>query len=251
MAREWLLHDAGEDTIHQNYITPQTGKEKAENWWFHHKVKVITGILAAAMLFSIFFSIFSKEKVDYTVFLVTSFTMPTTGVNELERRLEEYADDRNGDGKVVVHVETYVFSGDMATSSTQYQQEQAALARFSVDLSLNDSMLVLHDDAAFNLFAPDCFDRFFQYNDGTPIPEGAKDFENAMRSWDEVPGFASFVPEVPVGDEAFSSDSLLYLYRRLRLSVRTDAGADFDEKTQQYYEDSMALKDRLLAGDLR
>ena len=248
MAREWLLRDAGEDTIHQNYITPQTGKEKAENWWFHHRVKVITGIVAAAMLFSIFFSIFSKEKADYTVFLVTSYTMPTDGVNELRRCFEQYADDRNGDGKVVVHVETYVFSDKMTESQQQFQQEQAALARFSVDLSLNDSMLVFHDDTAFQVFAPDCFDRFFQYNDGTPIPEGATDFENAMIAWEDIPGLASFVPQMMYGDMMVRSDSFNFLYRQLRLSVRTDVGADFDEKTQQYYEDSMAFKDRLFAG---
>ena len=249
MAREWLLRDAGEDTIHQNIITPQTGKEKAENWWFHYKTKLLVGVLAAAMLFSIFFSIFSKEKPDYTVFLVTSFTMPTTGVEQLERCFEEYADDRNGDGKVTVRVETYVFSDKMAESPQQFQQEQAALARFSVDTTLNDSMLVLHDETAFGIFAPDLFDRVFQYNDGTPIPEGATDFENAMINWEDVPAFASFDPKMQIDDKAYSSDTLLQLFKRLRLSVRTDKGADFDEKTQQYYNDSMALKDRLLAGN--
>lgn len=247
MARERYLHGAGEETIHNHEITADTGREKAENWWFYHKNKLIVLLLAAAMLFSIFYSIFSKEKPDYTVAMLTSFTMPTNGVEELERCLEEYADDRNGDGKVVVHVETYVFSGKEATSEQQYQQEQAAMARFSVDTTLNDSMLFLHDATAFELFKPD-FEGFFQYKDGSPMPSGATDFENAMTDWAEIPALASFVPQTADSDDAFSGEGLSLLYDRLRLSVRTNEGADFDDETQRYYEASLALKDHLFAG---
>lgn len=248
MARERYLHGAGEETIHKNEITADTGREKAENWWFYYKNHLIILLLVAAMLFSIFYSIFSKEKPDYTVAMITSFTMPSNGVNELERRLEEYADDRNGDGKVVVQIETYVFSGKEAVSEQQYQQEQAAMARLSVDTTLNDSMIFLHDATAFELFKED-FDGFFQYNNGAPMPAGAKDCENAMTDWAEIPALAFFVPQMAGEDDSFTGEGLSLLYERLRLSVRTDAGADFDEKTQKYYEDSMALKDRLFAGD--
>lgn len=247
MARERYLHGAGEETIHSNEITTDTGREKAENWWFYHKNRLIVLLLAGAMLFSIFYSIFSKVKPDYTVAMLTSFTMPTNGVEELERCLQEYADDRNGDGKVVVHVETYVFSGKEAASEQQYQQEQAAMARFSVDTTFNDSMLFLHDATAFKIFEPD-FDGFFQYNDGAPMPAGATDFENAMTDWADIPALASFEPQMADADDAFTGEGLSVLYGRLRLSVRTDSGAEFDDETRQYYEDSLALKDRLFAG---
>lgn len=244
MARERYLHNAGEDTIHANVISADTGKEKVENWWFHYKTKLIAGLLMAAMLFSIFYSVFSKEKPDYTVAMITSFTMPTHGVNELRRCLEQYGEDRNGDGKVIVHVETYVFSGKEATSEQQYQQEQAAMARLSVDISLNDSMIFLHDDTAFRLFEPD-FDGFFQYKDGTPMPAGATDFENAMTDWSEFPALSSFVPLEEDSTDSFPSEGLPILYQRLRLSFRTDAGAEFDEETQSYYEACRELFEKL------
>ena len=46
MARERYLLEDTEDTIHQNPITPTTGKEKRQNWWFYHKVHLIVGIIA-------------------------------------------------------------------------------------------------------------------------------------------------------------------------------------------------------------
>ena len=57
-------------------------------------------------------------------------------------------------------------------------------------------MIYLHDEVAFNSLE-DSFDGFFQYNDGTAMPEDAKDYENAMVSWNDLKGFAEFVPQQP------------------------------------------------------
>lgn len=245
MARERYLHNAGEDTIHTREITPNTPQEKAENWWFYHKTPLLILFIAALVVFSIFYSIFSKVKPDYTISLITSYSMPENGIDELERCFAQYADDRNGDGKVVVSVAVYTFSGGEITSQEQYQKEQADLAKLSVDVATNDSMIFLHDEAAFESVKDD-FIGFFSYRDGTAMPADADDFENTMIDWEEVPALASFEPEMSDESDAFTGDGLTVLYQRLRLSVRSDEGANFDEKTQSYYDDSIALLQRMM-----
>ena len=112
MARERYLHNAGEDTIHSNEIKLVTAKDKRKNWWYYHKFHLLIGIIAAALVGNFIYSIATKVEPDYTIALLTSYSMPQNGVTQLEECIAPYADDRNGDGKVVVQVSNYVFSQD-------------------------------------------------------------------------------------------------------------------------------------------
>ena len=128
---------------------------------------------------------------DYTIALLTSYSMPENGLTQLEECITPYADDRNGDGKVVVRVSNYVFSQD----TSDYTQQEASLVRFIADANENQSIIYLHDEDGFEALASsDNLEGFFQYNDGTAMPQGADDFENAMVSWEEVKAFDEFVP---------------------------------------------------------
>lgn len=245
MARERYLLDAGEETIHSGQITPETGREKAENWWFHYRNKLIVLVLSIAVVTSIVYSVTSKVEPDYTIAVVTSFTMPENGVEQLEQCFEQYADDRNGDGKIKVEVSHYTLSGKEASSEEQYQKEQADISRLSVDIALNDSMIFLHDTAGFSVISEDLSNGFFQYTDGTPMPDGNEDFENAMTAWKDVPALEKFSPQMADESDAFTGDELSVLFHRLRLSLRTDAGCEFDEETQSYYDDCMTLAAKL------
>lgn len=247
MARERYLLDAGEDTIHQNVIKAETPKEKRKNWWFYHKGHVVAGVIAAALVFSLFYSIFSKVQPDYTVALLTSYTMPECGKDELERCMGAYAEDRNGDGKTIVAVVNYVFSDTAASSPELLEQRQATMARFVADCATNDSMIFLYEDKAFRSIQVN-LDGFFQYNDGTAMPEGAEDFENAALAWEDFQAFSSFAPEP--NDENFTGEILLELFEKLKVSVRTAEGSSIQqkEKYMRYYEDSMEFYQRLKDG---
>lgn len=248
MARERYLIDGGEDTIHANVITADTPKEKRQNWWYYHKLHVWIGLIAAAIVGSIIYSIASKVQPDYTVALMTTYNMPENGMRELKRCLTEYADDRNGDGKVEVHVMNYVFSGRMPNSSDQYNEQQASVTRFVADISMNDSMIFLHDENSFLQFEED-FKGFFLYTDGSDMPAEAEDFENAMRPWGELKAFSEFRPET-LEDETFSADDLSELFGKLRVSFRSKTGTSIEhkEKDTAYWQDSMEYYKRLEAG---
>lgn len=248
MARERYLVNAGEDTIHKNEIKPETPREKRQNWWFYHKGHVIGCVVAAAVLFSIIYSIVSKVEPDYTVALLTSYSMPSVGTDELERCISAYADDRNGDGKVVVSVVNYTFSSTTAATPEMAQQQQAELTKFVADCTANDSMIFLHDESAFSALENN-FEGFFRYNDGTSMPENAHDFTNAMRPWTDFTAFSEFVPETGE-DTNFTGEILTELFQKLRVSVRASEGSSIEkkEKYMKYYEDCLELYSRLESG---
>lgn len=246
MARERYLINAGEDTIHTNEIKPETPKQKRENWWFYHKGPLIVILLAAVVVASIIWSVASQVEPDYTVALMTSYGMPEIGVEELERCIAAYADDRNGDGKVKVEVANYTFGTQ--GSLDQAERMQVDLARLTVDITTHDSVIFLHDEAAFDALKDD-FGGFYQYNDGTQMPEDAGDYENAMRPWTDIKAFDQFVPEVPESD-SFTSENLVTLYRRLRVSVRgTEGSLEKDKKALEYHQACMDLLHRLETGE--
>lgn len=249
MARERYLVNADEDTIHANEIKPETPRDKRKNWWFYHKGQVIACMIAAAVLFSIVYSIVSQVKPDYTVALLTSYSMPENGRRELERCISAYADDRNGDGKVTVSVVNYVFSSTSSASSEAAQQQQAMMTKFAADCTLNESMIFLHDEEAFQILQVN-FGGFFLYNDGTTMPENAADYENAMSQWSDFSAFSEFVPKTDVED-SFTSDVLLQLYEKLRVSVRAAEGTSIEKKEKDvaYHRDSLELYRRLKTGE--
>ncbi len=242
MARERYLINAGEETIHQNEIKLVTGKDKRKNWWYYHKVHLLIGVVAVVLVGSFVYSMVTKVNPDYTIALLTSYSMPETGLDQLEECITPYADDRNGDGKVTVTVVNYAFSND---PNADYAQQQAAQVRFAADASSNQVMIYLHDEAAFEVMEA-AFKGFFQYNDGTPMAEDATDFENAMVPWSDFKAFAKFQPVVEEG-ELYTADVLSELYSRLRVSCRVAEGSSIEkkEKDMAYYESSMALYERL------
>lgn len=246
MARERYLLDVGEDTIHTGVIELKTKKDKAKNWWYYNKRILLFSVLAAALVISWIVSVVTNVEPDYTVGMITSFSLPSEVRDELESYLAPYCDDRNGDGKVKVMVNNYVF-GD--TSSTQdYQLMQAAYTRFAGDASMGSCMIYIHDEDGVKAMG-DVLEGFFMYNDGTPMPEGAMDFENASKPWGDYQGLKDFTAD---GNELnnWTPQVVEELCKRLSLSIRTTEGAvEKDEKLTKYHEDSQKLLERLEKGE--
>lgn len=249
MPRQGLLRGAGEDTIHSDPIVPTTPGEKARHWWEYHKRPLILIVIGVLVVFSILYSVLSKVKPDYNVALLTSYNMPQNARNEIARALEAYADDRNGDGKVKVSVTPYTIDPSEAATPDQLELQYSQLARFAADTSTNDSMLYLFDEEAFQLMQEN-FGGYFLYNDGSDMPENAYDFENARRSWTEFAGLSAFQPRADVDDE-FTPEVLTEIFSRLwvyRRSAQADS-IQSNEKTLDYFGDSLAFYDRLLSGE--
>lgn len=246
MARERYLLDAGEDTIHTGVIELKTKKDKAKNWWYYNKRILLFSAIAAALVISWIVSVVTRVDPDYTVGLITSFSLPTEVREELENYLVPYCDDRNGDGKVKVSVNNYVF-GDKSTTQ-DYQMLQAAYTRFAGDASLGSCMIYIHDSEGVNALGS-VLEGFFMYNDGTPMPDGAMDFENASRPWEDYIGLRDFTAS---GNELnnWTPKVVEELCKRLSVSIRTTDGAvEKDKKLTEYHQDSVKLLERLEKGE--
>ena len=243
MARERYLINAGEDTIHSNEIKLVTAKDKRENWWYYHKrpnYPCHSGRCLACGFYPLYGNQSGPGLYHWPAHLLyhAGNRRAAAGRNVLPA----YADDRNGDGKVVIQVSNYVMSDD---ASADPSAQEAAWVRFTADASLNATMIYLHDSTAFSVLEGD-FAGFFQYKDGTLMPEDATDYENAMYSWDDIAAFANLQP-VGSEDGMYTPEMISELFSRLRVSVRAAEGSSIEkkEKDMDYYNDSMALFERM------
>ena len=83
MAREGYLVNAGEETIHPDAQAPMSPKQKRQNWWYYNKFILLGVVLVALLVGSIIYSVASQVKPDYTIALMTSYTMPESGLQQL------------------------------------------------------------------------------------------------------------------------------------------------------------------------
>lgn len=245
MARERYLVGAGEESIHQE-VAPLSKSDARKNWWHYHKF-IVLGIIAAALLvFSFVYSIVSQIKPDYQVAFLTSYSLPDELMDEMEGYIAEYCDDRNGDGQVVVSVNTYVLGNPTNSNSSEDATAlQASVARFMADCTTAESMIFIHDEDSFNYISQMGMEGFFSYNTGEAMPDEATDFENAMLDWSEITALDAFMP-VSVDSEVASPADVKTILERYRISIRTSSPSiEKSEELTAYYEDSVALYQRL------
>lgn len=253
MARERYLLNDEEDTIHSNQIVLTEKKDIRKNWWYYHKTIVLVVIAAAVMVGSFIYSIVSKVAPDYTIGLLTAVSLPDSTVSELEEYLASYGEDVNGDGRVVVQINSYVIGDPIHNPATDPNMLQANMVRFTADTSSNECMIYLHDKTTFDyLKEASGLEGFFRYNDGTEMPEAAEDYDNAMREWEEVPALAGFRPQpLEQQETTVSSEDLQKILQRYRISLRNTSPSILkDEKVGQYYQQSEEFYQRLLNNEV-
>lgn len=235
MARERYLLNEGEDTIHQNQIEPTTASEKRENWWFYHKTHVIVAVILAVFLGAVIYSFVSKEKPDYTIALMTEYSVPNDLLLDIEDHLEQYGEDLNGDGKVIVSLQHYRFS---SSTKTDYEASelQAAYVRFASDAAAGDSMLYIYDDKSYVYLGQNDMEDYFAPADGT---------DNVYYYWKDLPGLNT-LQLTHYTEEGATVENVLKVLGDLKVSVRSADGAAFEKEEKFEYRDQcIALLERL------
>ena len=239
MANELYPRGAGESL---EEIGAQGKGKKWKNWWMRYRIHLLLVVVALILLGSLLFPLLRRAVPDYRVGLITSYTMPSEGVDQLEEVLARYADDRNGDGEVLVSVSTYNFP-----SSVDTQRRENILMRLEADCASNEVQVFFYEEAGFQE-AQDALKGLLQYNDGTLMGEDATDFENARLSWNDYAGLASFEPQ-PTSDGTYTSDMLTNLYTQLWVSVRSsESRIPLNDQEQQYYQGCLDMLERLQEG---
>lgn len=172
-----------------------TRKEKAVNWWDYHKWWVylgITGVVIAAMMIH---DLFFRPQPDYRISYVAEQGLSDETVYALEDALQALGGDRNGDGRVLVQVDTYVLTfAEQATPLEEYYMSNAITQLLASIASSDGSYIyILDDPAGFQAETG-----ALQYLDGVLPPEEAVDWENMVRRWADCPSLDGLELEEPL-----------------------------------------------------
>ncbi len=160
MARERYLLDDQEESIHSNVIELKTKKEKINHWWYYYKKTLFISILLGLLVFAYIFSIVTKEVPDYTIGYLGSSFYDQTALDMIGDHLEQYGEDLNGDGQVIIHMNNCSLGTSDPNDYSNIEQQQAGYVRFASDMSSADSMIWIHDDYGYAVSGHD-FDPLF------------------------------------------------------------------------------------------
>jgi hypothetical protein len=241
VARERYLLHGDEETIHQAgaEIKADSPKSKWDNFWYYYKWHVLIGI--AVILLAVFFihDLTSKVNPDYQIGLITQTTYPTEVVESLENQIAKFGTDLNGDGKVVVQLNSYVAAEGSSSQAVDMNVQAAGVVRLMSDFSDGSSMIFISDDASFQSLQSKS--QVFSYLDGSTPPEGALDYQK-MRVGLENCRLTN--PKVTAPDG--TSQDLL---KNLSISMRLFKGTDLEAKKGKaaYFASSKKLFDQIVS----
>lgn len=245
MAREGYLLHAGEEEIHKKdaELKADTPKKKWDNFWFYHKTHVIVAVVLIALVAFFIHDMVTKVNPDYEIGMITEATYPSDMVDSLEKQLEKYANDRNGDGKVYVQVNQYVLAAGKGSDPSAAQIQQASFVKLSADLTSGTSVIFITDKASLEYQQKNT--QIFAYLDGTTPKEGAKDYEKMRIPFPKCKNLAPLRYDLELASGGKGN-----LFDNLGVSLRVYKGSAMDgnEKLEKYYADSKKLFDKLVYG---
>ena len=118
------------------------------NWWHYHWGLVVAAVVLIASVVYVIHGLNTTIDPDYSVAVVTADTLPDASVQQLQTALEDYGQDRNRDGVVLVEVNVYTWSAD--ASLTNMNSQMAGATRLNTDLANGYSGIwILADPAGF------------------------------------------------------------------------------------------------------
>lgn len=134
-------------------------RRRAANWWYYHWGMVAAGALVLAGAVYVGHTLLTVVDPDESVAIVTAEALPDKALASLQQSLAACAEDRNGDGQVVVEVNNYTWSA--APSAVQADSQTAGAVRINADLVQNISSIWLIEDpdgfeAAYSVFSETC-----------------------------------------------------------------------------------------------
>ena len=162
----WVTKDSVEQYDH----TPEppkeyTKKEKVQNWWHYHKF-IVLGVVVAILVVAWFIkdTVFHTRP-DVQIGYIGQYDLPADTVTALQDALTPYCTDLNGDGKVVVQVNSYTVDFNAENDNSDAYNQMAGVTRLSADLSDSGTLYVMliADPAGFQKSTG-----ALAYLDGTP-----------------------------------------------------------------------------------
>lgn len=158
-----------------------TRAEKRKNWWYYHKWHVGIVLVLLAIVGSIVWNALSQVEPDLQIAYVGTAPLPSDTAAALEAGISALAEDLNGDGKVLVHLQQYVSSPDADPTNVM-----AAEVQLIADISEQESFLFLLED-------PEAFQEKYHTLcrlDGSLPDEGDNSVDGSVLAWNKCPVLA-------------------------------------------------------------
>lgn len=157
-----------------------TKKEERKNWWHYHKAYILVGAVILLFVGSFVKEMVTKVEPDYQVAYSGTYSLPVGAEESMQALLEQCADDRNGDGQVVVQVNSYVINEE---DPTAYASQVSLIGDISIGSS--DFFLVLDPMEAQNNYG------IFYEEDGTLPEEEQTSYTCESYAWSDCPALNS------------------------------------------------------------
>ena len=243
----WVTKDSTE-TYNQTPEPPReyTKTEKAANWWHYHWGIVVIVVLCAFFGIWIIKDTVFQTRPDVQIAYVGTHDLPADTVTALQDALTPFCEDTNGDGKVVVQVDTYNVDFDADNVNTDAYNQMAGVTRLSAELSSGGKTYIFlpEDPAAFESSTG-----ALQYLDGTvpDDPDTANpDWTEMVYRWTDCPVLAGL--ELGDYDGYTLVDDATGTNQSVLAALYVGRRGVWDEKQVATYEGCAELWDTLTAG---
>ena len=122
-------------------------KSFINNYWYYYKWYVLGGLFLLFALVVVIVQSATVERYDASVIWAMKGYVDTPYVQEMEKELEKYCEDVDGNGEVNVRVilVTYTTDGGMPNSEVEFSMQQ----RLITQLSAGDVYIVITDETAY------------------------------------------------------------------------------------------------------
>ena len=154
-------------------VQEQKRKDRANWWYYHWGIVAVAAVLVVSVVY-VAHGLMTTVDPDYTIAVVTAEALPDEAVQNLQSALEQYANDANGDGAVVVQVNNYTWSAN--ASLTDMNGQMAGATQMNTDLSNGESKIWILED-------PEGFEQAY----GALSEKLGADWENELIPWQSQP----------------------------------------------------------------
>ncbi len=229
MAREGLLLHAGEDRINPTEPEPPKKRDFGDFWYYHkwHLLLALVVIVFAAFLLH---DLFFKARPDYQVSVVSEQSLSEASAQQMEQELARYGTDQNGDGKVLVQLNQYVFPTD---KTIQNQANEAAWVKFESDLTAGTSVIFFTDEGSFQTVQKQL--KIFGNVDGS-APKSGEELSAGLRiPLSSCPAFSKLLANQQDAPDAGHLGDY-----GISLRVKSGVSADYDAACRKMYEALMS-----------
>lgn len=232
----WVTKNSDESYEPRPQPRAYTRQEKAANWWHYHWIALAVAVAVILVAAWVVHDALSQTEPDLRVGCVGAHALPAETAEALQQALLPYAADRNGDGEVVVQVNSYTvtFTGQSSaeTAVADPYAQMAGITQLSAELGPDGStwLFLLEDPAGFQAQTMS-----LQYPDGTVPPDGeAGDWQQMVCRWSDCP----ILTALDLGDAGQAQLQALYLGCR----------GSFEEEADPRYTEADALWHTLTNG---